>query len=448
VRAIPALTVSMPRWRAGALRVPATAVWLAGLTLLALALRLFWVFYTDTTPLGGDPHWYYVVGANLAKGYGFVATRNELNEIIAPGKPTAYWPPGYPFALAAAFKLFGISNTHAQVMNALLGACAIPFVYVLGSALFDRRAGLASAALYATFPSAIVWTPVLFPEPLFVLLFLAALCLVVVPPKTERAWLAVAGFGLLTGMAALTRGEGLLLLPVAAVYWLARSGWRLALRNTAIAVVLAVATIAPWTIRNAVELRAFIPISTNSASVLRIGHSPDAQGYTDWTTDIVGGFGMEESHFRPDWEARGYREYTRRAIAYAFGHPQRELELSGLKIYHVYRSDAGMMSWLTTLDSTPLKPEGLQDALWYLLTYSYYVLLFAAILSVPVWLRRDPRRLLLASLFLFWTAFHVVFTGDVRYHLPLLPFFAIAAFGTASLAIDRVAVRGRANKTG
>jgi 4-amino-4-deoxy-L-arabinose transferase-like glycosyltransferase len=448
VRAIPALSISMPRLRGGTLRVSATTIWLAGLTLLALALRLFWVFYTDTIPLGGDPHWYYIVGVNLAKGYGYVASRSSLNEIVGPGQPTAYWPPGYSFALAAAFKLFGASIRHAQSLNAVLGACAVPFIYALGAAIFDRRAGLAAAGLYAVFPNAIAWLPVLFPEPLFVLLFVAAAWLLVAPPPAQRTWLPAAGFGLLAGMAALTRGQGLVLLPVAMVYWLARPGGRTALRYTAIAFIVAAATIAPWTVRNAVRMHAFIPISTNSASVLRIGHAPDSTGFTQWTHDEVDGVPMADSHFRPDWEVASYHAYTRRAIKYALTHPKREIELSKLKIYNVYRSDAGMMPWLTTLGVSPLKPAGLEDDLWYLLTYSYYVLLFAAIASVPIWLRRDARRLLLASVFLFWTLFHVISVGDVRYHIPMLPFFAIAVAGGASLAIDhaRAALASRRSR--
>jgi hypothetical protein len=54
MRAFPALGLSLPRWRAESLRIPADAPWLGAITLLALALRLVWVFYTNTLPLGGD----------------------------------------------------------------------------------------------------------------------------------------------------------------------------------------------------------------------------------------------------------------------------------------------------------------------------------------------------------------------------------------------------------
>ncbi len=436
MRPIPT-AIALPRWRVEALRVSAAAVWVSGITLVALTLRLFWALYADTYPLGGDPHWYFIVGINVAKGFGFVAPRAGLYEIVGPGEPTAFWPPAYPLVLGAVFKLFGVGVTSAKGMNAVFGAATVPFVYALGAALFDRRAGFLACSLFAVFPNAIAWTPVLFPDELFTLLFVAGLWLVVAPPPALKPWMVAACFGLLAGVALLTRGEGAVLLPAAATYWLARSGWRAAFRSTTVALVAAAATIAPWTVRNAVEMHAFIPVSTNSATVLRIGHAPDSTGYTKWTQDDVNGVPMDRSLFRPDWEVASYRAYPRRAVDYAVTHPEREIELSGLKLYHLYRSDIVLIPWLTTLDSTPFEPAGLEGPLWHVFTDSYYVLFFAAVVSLPFWLRREPRRLLLGSVFLFWSLFHIVFASDPRYHVPLYPLFAIAVAGGAFVAIDQ-----------
>jgi len=418
------------------MRVSAPAVCLVAITLIALVLRVFWVLYVDTYPLGGDPHFYFIVAINISKGFGFVATRQNLYEVVGPGQATAFWPPGYSFALAALFKLSGVSVAHAMVMNAAFGAATVPVVYALGSAIFDRRVGLAAAALFAVFPNAIAWAPVLFAEELFTLIFVAALWLLVAQPLDGRRWLTIACFGLLTGMAVLTRGEGAVLFPVAATFWLARWGVRTGLRYAALAFAVAAMTIVPWTVRNAVEMHAFIPVSTNSATVLRIGHAPDATGDNKWTRDTVDGVPMETVHFQHDTEVKAYRAFQRRAVKYALTHPKREVELSGLKLYHTYRSDVVVIPWVTTLDSTPFKPAGLHDPLWYLFTYSYYILFFAAVASLPLWLRRDPYRLLLGSVFLFWSLFHIAFSAEPRYHVPLYPAFAIAVAGGAALALD------------
>lgn len=423
-------------------RVSPILLGVGAITLLGLALRLVWALYADAIPLGGDPHWYYVVGWNIAHGDGFVANRNDLFEIPGPGEPTAFWPPGYPFALGALYWVFGVSVTSAQVLNAVLGAAAIPFVYALGARIFSRGAGVIAAGLYAVLPNAIAGIPVLFPEPLFTLILVAGLWLLISFPLTERGrLLPLLGFGALAGMALLTRGQGAVLIPVAMLYWLQRDGWRPAARATAFSIVAAIAIIAPWTARNAVEMHAFVPVSTNSGAALRVGHNEESTGTTKWTNDIVdkSGFRMEESLYHPDWEVKGYREYTNRAIKYALTHPANEVVLSGKKIYHLYRSDTDAIHWLDTLGATPLEPSGLQRALPMALDVSYDAFLFASLASVPFWFsRRDPRRLMLVNFVLVWTLFHVAFLGEPRYHVPLFPLFAIALAGGLWAATERV----------
>lgn len=431
MRAFP-LTVAKPQWRIERVRVSPLALAVGGLTLAGLALRLVWVLYIDTIPLGGDPHWYYVVGTNLAQGFGFVAARNELFEVPGPGEPTAFWPPGYPFALAGLFKVFGVSVTSAKVMNAVFGALTIPFIYALGSRIFGRGPGLFAAATFAFLPSAISGLPILFPEPIFTLFFVAALWVLVTFPTTSaNGWLPLVTFGVLVALATLTRGQGIVLVPIALLYWLASAGWRPAIRPTAVTLLVAASVIAPWTVRNALEMHAFIPISTNSGAVLRVGHAPDSIGTTAWTDDDIGGFSMPESIYNPEWEVQGYREYTRLAIGYALTHPLHELQLAGKKIYHVYRANNSTLAWLETLGTTPIEPAALRSSLPSLVDYSYFVLLFAAVASVPLWIRRDARRWLLVNIVIVWTLFHVAFSGQPRYHVPLFPIFAIAAAGGA-----------------
>lgn len=448
MRELPMLAAAPLRLRVEGLRVSLWAVAVGGLMLIALALRLFWVFYTDTIPLGGDPHWYYVVGINLAKGVGFVADRNEVWEIPGPAEPTAFWPPGYPFALGALFKVFGVSVTAPQVLNAVLGMLTIPLVFALGARCFNRGVGLAAAALFALFPNVIVSTPLLFPEPLFTLIFVGALLLLVSFPATGR-WPPLVCFGFLVGLATLTRGQGLVLVPVAVVYWLMTAGWLTTARTTALALLTATAVITPWTARNAVEMHAFIPVSTNSAAALRVGHNEDSTGSTQWTDDKIDGFYMWQSLYRPDWEVKGYREYTRLAVDYAFTHPGDEVVLSGKKVYHLYRSDVDVIPWLETLGATPLKPEGLDGVLWRLLDTGYYTIVFAAVASVPLWLRRDPKQWLLVSLVLFWTLFHVAFLAEPRYHQPLYPIFFMslaAGVWVAGASLVRAFERLRAHR--
>ena len=423
--------------------ITGTHRWLAGIFLVGLALRLIWVFYTDTLPLGGDPSWYFGVARNLYEGKGYVADHLVYTETPIQDTKTAFWPPAYPVLLASMWKITGFSLMSAKILNATLGALTVIAVYLLGTAMFHRKVGLCAAALFAVFPNAIAWTPLLFPEALFILTLVLALWALAAstPESTRNTVLVAAVVGLLTGLAALTRGQGLVLVPVAIVFWISRDGWRAGAGQSVVMLLAAALLIAPWTIRNWVTLDSPVIISTNAGVSLRTGHAPDSTGTSMWTSDPVRDksgdlFTAEQSAYDPEWEVVGYRVWTRRAIGYALTHPMREVELTRYKVYHLYRSDSGVIPWLTTLGVTPIEPSWLQDRLWVVFDASYYSLLFAALAFMPLWLiRGGPKKQLLINVLVMWTLFHIVFNGEPRYHVPLYPLFALSAVGgLASIA--------------
>jgi 4-amino-4-deoxy-L-arabinose transferase-like glycosyltransferase len=426
--------ITLPRL---GIAITGTHGWLAGIFVVGLVLRLIWVFYTDTLPLGGDPSWYFGVARNLYEGKGYVADHLVYTQTPIQDTPTAFWPPAWPVLLASIWKITGFDLMAAKVLNATLGALTIIALYMLGTAMFQRKVGLSAAALFAVFPNAIAWLPLLFPEALFILVFIVALWVLAgVAPESPRSGLFVAAvFGLLTGLAALTRGQGMVLVPVAMVFWLSRDGWRSAARQSLVMVLAAALLIAPWTIRNWVVLDSPVVISTNAGVSLRTGHAPDSTGTSMWTSDPVRDrsgdlFYAEQSAYDPEWEVVGYRVWTQRAIEYALTHPMRELELTRYKIYHLYRSDSGVIPWLTTLGVTPIEPKWLQDRLWVVFDASYYSLLFVALAFMPLWLLRGgPQKQLLLNVLVMWTLFHIAFNGEPRYHVPLYPLFALSAVG-------------------
>ena len=75
---------------------------------------------------------------------------------------------------------------------------------------------------------------------------------------------------MLAGLTCLTRANALvLLLPLGLAVWTVRPRWSVrALAAPALLVVLALLTVSPWTIRNAVVFDRFIPVSTQLGSAL------------------------------------------------------------------------------------------------------------------------------------------------------------------------------------
>ncbi len=422
----------------------ASATWLlAVVVLVGLTLRVAWVLHVDPAPFG-DTYWYTNVASNLVHGNGFAANPHSLWGAPGVPKPTAYYPPLYPFVLAALWKVIGFSLTSGKLLNACLDTLTIFFVYDIGRRVFDRRAGLAAAGVYALLPNTIAWLPLHLSEALFTLLFTAAVWLLVASrPQAEAPRPAVALlFGLLTGLALLTRGVGVVLPAAALIFWCGRDGWRPALQQLALTLAVAAAVLVPWTVRNWIVMDGPIVVSSNTGYNLRIGNSEGANGTFTFISDSVDGVPAWRALERPDWEARANRVLTRRALGYATTHPLRELELSKNKVFYLYRSDAEMAEALSAWGG-PLEPRGLEHVLRPLVTATWFALLFATVASAAFWLRRTPERTVLLTVPLLWTVFHIVFFGLARYHLGLLPVMAVAAAGGATQAVSAVRSRLR-----
>ncbi len=166
-----------------------------------------------------------------------------------------------------------------QGFHIVLGVVSVPLCYVLGTRLFNRRTGIVFAAFWALWFPFIELIATLFSEPIYLFLWLLHLWLLVRYDDHERFRDLILS-GLVLGMAALTRSPALYAL-IFAVPWLvwrawgkvyrekASGIWSTLMRATRRAVVpLAIlassvfVVVAPWTLRNWIEYRHFIPVDT------------------------------------------------------------------------------------------------------------------------------------------------------------------------------------------
>jgi hypothetical protein len=107
-------------------------------------------------------------------------------------------------------------------------------------------------------------------EPLFDAFMLASLAAVLAYRRSPHRYRWALLAGVLGGLATLTRAQALILLvPLAVAAWDGRPWRTRAALGPPLALVLAaLLTIAPWTVRNARELHAFVPVSTQFGSAL------------------------------------------------------------------------------------------------------------------------------------------------------------------------------------
>jgi 4-amino-4-deoxy-L-arabinose transferase-like glycosyltransferase len=187
---------------------------------------------------------------------------------------SAYRPPGWPVALTALWKVLGTTLTGARVMEAAIGAVAAVLVAVLAQQTFGEGAGLAAGILAALSPLAIAVGASLESETLFTALILGAACAAFAARRSPRLAPLVAA-GVLGGLAALTRTNGLVAVPALALVAAAGApSWRGRAARFAVPVAVAALVVAPWTVRNAVQLHMFVPISTEVGNTLAGTYNP------------------------------------------------------------------------------------------------------------------------------------------------------------------------------
>ena len=196
----------------------------AGITLLALALR--WYFVTVTvviSPIRGDAIQYFACAWNLAY-HGVFSTSAPHAAVVVPD---SFRDPGFPALLAVWLKLFGDHGQgwYAGILRtqALLGALTVLLVMLVGRRWLSLPWLAAAGVLAALWPHNIAMTADLLSETLFGFLCALALWLLTVAlEKRSRAWMAAAG--LVLGCASLTNAMltpfFLLLVPV--FFWRAK----------------------------------------------------------------------------------------------------------------------------------------------------------------------------------------------------------------------------------
>src|SRR3954466_6504271 len=230
---------------------------LALIALAGLAIRTAATLRHRSYPVIGDALTFHLEGGHLAHGEGF---RRIFEDV-----PTAEHPPLF-ICLLAAFTLLGAGGILAQqLLLGVVGATTVVLVGLLGRRVAGERAGLIAAAVAAVHPLLWLADGALMSESLygpFVVAALLAACAYAGARTAARAALV----GALLGLAALTRGEALLLVPILALAVLARAPLpgRVRLAHLGALVGAVVLVLAPWSIRNALTFEEPVVISANA----------------------------------------------------------------------------------------------------------------------------------------------------------------------------------------
>ena len=387
---------------------------------VALAVRVAQIAATPHWQPVSDPADYVRHAASIAHGHGMA------DSFLPAGGPSALRPPAYPYFLGGVFAVSGDSYTAGRLAAALLGVVSVALIGLVALLLWSRAAALVAMAIAALYPPLVLVSGTLLSESLGLPLVLALVALVLAYRHEPRPrWVAPVA-GLLFALALLDRPALVMFgLPLVAGLW--GRPWRSwgALRTPAVALAVTVLVVVPWTIRNAVDFHALVPISTQSGFLVggtynaTSDHDPVNPGaYRPASFDpalrpILADRSLDENQVNKKLASAG-RTYAKDHPGYV----PRVFWWNGLRLLGVERP------WPTAEATYRFQGIGrgyakLALAAWYLLALAALAgLALGAVRGVPWWLWVVP-------LLLFVSV--IAISSDLRYRVPIEPFLIWAA---------------------
>ncbi len=336
---------------------------------------------------------YHNLALNFAHRNGFVDENLQ---------PSAARPPGYPLLLSAVYALWE-RPLAAKLLNSFVCGFTALVLSLIASAIGNRIAGIVAPFLVLCFPLFSYTASTLYPQTVGTLLFVSAILFLVRFPFSSKATIIA---GVLFGFLVLTIPSFLLLLPLFPAWLLIvdRSSTPL-FRRALIFLCCAVFVVAPWTFRNFIQFKSFVPVSTNTGINLLLGNSPNTKPDSGVNVDISGY--LEAAKGMNEIEKDNF--FKRSAISFMKENPLAALQLYLRKVvnYFNFRNQLYTSSESSSLRDTVM-----------LLTY--YPLLLLVVIRLLLYRRfkiSQPEALLV--LVYFGNAFlSAIFFTRIRFRIP------------------------------
>jgi 4-amino-4-deoxy-L-arabinose transferase-like glycosyltransferase len=414
---------------------------LAAVVLVTLAVRLALVFATPHYAPATDSADYDHSAVSLVEHGRFPAS-----ELTLSGGPTAFRPPLFPLALSAAYRLAGTGSASqrwqaGRLLEAMLGALAVGLLFLIALELWGRARAIVVGGLAAAYPPLILIGSSLMVEPLFVALELGAVLAALRSRRGGGPAPALAA-GVLTGLAALTRGNGIVLCLPLCLLAAAPGPARLRLRRAAVVLGATALTVLPWAIRDLAVFGQPVALSTETGYALAGTYNGAAQHDgrypTLWIPPAAQVVDAVRRHPGAN-EAQVSAALSSGAVRYVERHPGsvlrtagwtalRLLDLPGPGLERVAARGEAYPVWLAVVSVY---------AFWVMAGLGLLGLLRGAARRGPPSLWWCPAVLVLSTLFIL---------GTTRYRSPADPFLLLLAAG-AFTGLEFRPRAGRASAT-
>lgn len=237
--------------------------------MIALIALLFQLLNLRAPSFYGEP---YLVAKNIVAGKGYVFAYPITTAVGS----TCYVTPLYTY-LQVPFLYFGLGERGIQIMNLLFLQAACFVLYRFFRKFTTPGVALLTFATLSFYIPFWILSYTLEPDSLnLLLLVLTVECAYSLSKNpSRRVWI---WFGVLIGIQLLLRPDIMLGAVLLSVWLLAWSWSKETVIGVAIAALVSLAVVSPWTLRNYLAFHKFVPVSANAGMNLYEGNNPVATG--------------------------------------------------------------------------------------------------------------------------------------------------------------------------
>lgn len=264
---------------------------------------------------------YDLLARHMLDGKGFSVS------LAAPYQPNSTITPGYPGFLTAIYALTGGSRLTVILIQILLNVGLLVLLYRFTKKRFNQKAALWAGLILTVDLNMIFFTTQLTTETLFTFLLFTCIVFILRFLESKKIYHAIYAGGLL-GAATLVRPIALYFtFPVLIVLFLAwlinrKNLWR-SLAGWAIILVIQLALITPWIIRNRIVFGQGFYTTISDVNLYKY-HAVPLKSILEEKPRPVAAQELENEAIRgenPQNEAEFYRLYGKRARQYLLAHP-------------------------------------------------------------------------------------------------------------------------------
>lgn len=421
---------------------------------VALILRLIPVLLTRDLGIGLDDMFQYdMLARSIASGHGYRWYAQDDLKLLAPyvnfdlstaddynpqyGLYTSFRAPLYPAFLALIYTVSGLGFSRffaarlAQVV--FLGAPLAPLTYWMGWRFFQHdsfldedkkeRVSRLSAWIIACYPMLFVYPLGLGTENLFFLLLLSSF-LFLLASIEQPTILNILLSGSLLALTALTRSVVLPFAGLAILYLL-----YLHRKKAFLAVLSFILLIAPWIIRNSLLHHKLTGIETSMGYNLYLGYHPKGNG------SFVFGPSLDLLTIMDDSERDAIG--TQKAMEFIQEQPERFLPLALNRLGFFFGLEKRVLMYFYSNDLLGYIPMPILLFVSAILLLPFVFVSIFAVLGVVV-LQRSPQTIMLLLLLFAYILPHVLILAEDRFHLALIPFFAVLAAYAIQLVYEKM----------